>query len=1296
MKQLFYLITAFSLILLLFTLSIAQNSLSEPVVRELLSESFKKKRDLLKKISIELYKAKEDEQRARLLVKRSEILSSLGEFFLSRNDLETAIQLTEIPIAEKNKIRFLLASTYELTNRTVSAINLYDAILVDEPNNMDVLLLRTEKYLLSKEYELSKQLIDKALSLSPSNPQVKFLLSEYLFDIGNNVDSENILRELEVLSQNDPLSLQVKKLAIFRSSEHAIGRGDFTLATNLLLKIQNPSKLEVLRLNKLKKIINDIKILQSEFLSFQTTQYPKTFLAKAARFNENWIERSPKLYFTSTLVDIISYYSATKITLNNKEGGLNYYQVDEMKPLTIEIEGPTLLRLDTRPVHSAQNTNISLKLIIKENNITQQIFSIENNKPSSEVSFSDLENIYPGVKEPLELKVPSGKHRYEISSLLGSTFVRPIAASPSLDDFLLGNLSATQWWGKLYYQCLKENNFASIDEIESRYRITNNFEQLVNSINQVSTDLLGYYGWLLMATSKHKLGKPSALDLAKASNMAEDIYLAKQTLIEAINKFLDEKDEDNAIKLAKTWLDQHSKDDEIREILIRIWFNSSNVYFLEAWFEAEKFSDPQLKNKIALMAARRINWERRLAVSSAAGIQPVDQNRFETTTQFRTVRESMLDPIFSEGSTHIISESLSAKLEATTNQPLSLRAKIYAQAFDINEYQPANNPTNIVLESSSQIDKQISSIEKPTRLLPLEVTLHSTKIMTFVVKEKEVNEIVLPILSAGSNQLTISFPSNFNIIQQPNSATTNIIDTNLTPINITPKPAWYAYVQLERADTKTLLKPNLRYNYFVATATKNLEFNAFASSLVRITLRTILEDNNLNTNQAQIIITNNKSGKTTSYKVNLPRQYTEFSSLVVDKTAKLSDKCELAILLPSDGDIYKIEIKPLSEILIASIYDGSNSAEKSIINEQPLENTGFILDSIARYQKLPLVSSLELDQLIVYEINNSKNNQAEKGLFSFYTNIDRETSLLLEEGVKNRTGNYYLETGIINRKNIDDKIFLRNLIGQRTLFSAKPVLHLESEVSRYFDNKKLIEDNKVINNRVRLNGQLRSFVQNTNQGLEASLKLDVTASKRFNYPNQYLTITPLIGYYRVWQSLDRVSRKEREEISSEVFSPFFRNNPQGLILQTTISYFPFTDTFFSTSFRLTSKRNLNPIDVGRFRYQVRAAKISLSGKLETQAIFSQTYNFNSNNSTSVINNFFIKSEYGLWRFDNKRLILESGIRFVSDLKTPTITFGIRVDINRGNKFSQYDPSEIIFEEQKLREYKEKLITRKLK
>lgn len=1291
MKPIFYFLVNIALTLTFSIVSLAQNDTT--VIRDLLPQSFKEKKEALKSLSTKINKSNSDTELAELLTKRYELLTALEEIYLARNDLERAVVLANISSEKRNKLRLLLATNYEITNRHISATNLYDLILKDEPSNIEVILLRIKKYLLGEDFESAKKLIDCLLTLDPNNLEGKFFLSEYLFNTGDLLNSINILQDLYNLKTISPITLKLKHLATFRLVEHSIGEKNFVVAKNLLSTIENPTKEELLKVTSLSKIINDSQVIEKEFLSFQNQNYSKDFLIKAARFNETWLERSPCLKFSSSLVNIVTYQSSTKIKSVNKDEseGLTYYQIDEKHPLIVEIEGPTILRLGARPIHSQQTFLSSTQILIKEDNLIETTITIQNNKPSSEVTFVDLENIFVGVKELIDIKIPSGKHRYEIYSLLGTSFIRPLAAIPFYDDYLVGSISSTQWWARFYYQSMLEQKFDSINEIESRYYITNNFDELINSISQLSKDNLGYYGWLLLANSKRRLGKTFAQELSEAAKETFDSYLSRKTTIEAITQFLKENNEPNAINLAKSWLKLHPKDDEIRVLLINIFLNSSTIYDTEAWIESEKIVDPLLKEKLAPIAARRINWDRRLSVLSAAGVETIEQLRFETTNPFRATREVMLDSIFAEDSSQIISPSLSAKLEASLSQPVNFQAKVYAQVFDTTELDLINQTANSLLENP----EQTNNISLPTpqlMVLPLEVTLDGAQIKTLLVKEKELFSFPLPTFPSGSHELKIGILENNPQIQSTN----NSAIASTTPIK--KRISWYVNVQLERTDNNTILQPKLQYNHFIATPTKSLQFNAFASSLVRLTLRSIIRDVNLNnlfTDQVQIKITNNL-GQSITQLFKLSTQETSFTKLTFDKNAKVSDKNEIAILLPTDGHIYTLEVTPSNGELLALVYDGKNSQKKTIYPEEQ-QMPGFNLESIAKYQKPGQVTPFSINSQNFYELGKEKNYIADKGLFSFYKTVNQETSLQVEEGIRNirRTGDYFLESGIVNRKAFNENLFFRNLIGERFFSSASPLLHLESEFSRYFNDKKILPDNTIKNNLLRINAQSRFFLQNTPQGIESAFRIEANLSKRFSYPKKHLSITPLFGYYRVWQSLDSITRKDRDKISRDIFLPFYTTKPQGFILQNTISYTPFIDTLFSAFIRLTSNSNLNPFNIDRVRYQLRAAKISLAGRLETQIIFSQSFN-SARNSINLTNNFLIKSEYGIWLNDDRRLTVETGVRFVSNLHPPTFTFTIKYDINRAKKFSQYDPNDIIFEEQKLREYKEKVISNKIK
>lgn len=105
------------------------------------------------------------------------------------------------------------------------------------------------------------------------------------------------------------------------------------------------------------------------------------------------------------------------VDLHAGEETLHYYRFSSMKPLRIEIIGPTELRIRTRLENSfTMKGRTNYRIQIREEGRVEQSFQLSSGR--SEVTlYRTTPKLVPGKVREIVFKVPKGKHRYEILSL---------------------------------------------------------------------------------------------------------------------------------------------------------------------------------------------------------------------------------------------------------------------------------------------------------------------------------------------------------------------------------------------------------------------------------------------------------------------------------------------------------------------------------------------------------------------------------------------------------------------------------------------------------------------------------------------------------------------------------------------------------------------------------------------------------------------------------------------------------------------------------------------------------------
>jgi hypothetical protein len=105
------------------------------------------------------------------------------------------------------------------------------------------------------------------------------------------------------------------------------------------------------------------------------------------------------------------------VNLITREETVNYYRFSMKKPLKVEINGPTRLRVLTRVEnHLHMKGRIQYRVQVKENNKVINTYQLSSRR--SEVTvYEDDNTLIPGKGCEFVIEVPKGNHTYEILSL---------------------------------------------------------------------------------------------------------------------------------------------------------------------------------------------------------------------------------------------------------------------------------------------------------------------------------------------------------------------------------------------------------------------------------------------------------------------------------------------------------------------------------------------------------------------------------------------------------------------------------------------------------------------------------------------------------------------------------------------------------------------------------------------------------------------------------------------------------------------------------------------------------------
>jgi hypothetical protein len=144
--------------------------------------------------------------------------------------------------------------------------------------------------------------------------------------------------------------------------------------------------------------------VEFKLLDNKTSVAARYILTPVKEKKQEWIAFSPLQ--PSEPVDLIS-----------KEVTVSYYRFSNDKPLKIEVNGPTELKVMTRiENHYQMKGRIHYRIQVKENNMVQNTFQHSSERSETAV-YKDNKELIPGKACEFVINVPKGKHNYEIMLL---------------------------------------------------------------------------------------------------------------------------------------------------------------------------------------------------------------------------------------------------------------------------------------------------------------------------------------------------------------------------------------------------------------------------------------------------------------------------------------------------------------------------------------------------------------------------------------------------------------------------------------------------------------------------------------------------------------------------------------------------------------------------------------------------------------------------------------------------------------------------------------------------------------
>lgn len=102
------------------------------------------------------------------------------------------------------------------------------------------------------------------------------------------------------------------------------------------------------------------------------------------------------------------------VDLISKESTVSYYRFSKAKPLKVEVNGPTELKVMTRiENHYQMRGRIHYRIQIMENNAVKNTYQLSSERSESS-AYKDNKELIPGKACEFVINVPEGKHAYEI------------------------------------------------------------------------------------------------------------------------------------------------------------------------------------------------------------------------------------------------------------------------------------------------------------------------------------------------------------------------------------------------------------------------------------------------------------------------------------------------------------------------------------------------------------------------------------------------------------------------------------------------------------------------------------------------------------------------------------------------------------------------------------------------------------------------------------------------------------------------------------------------------------------
>jgi len=105
------------------------------------------------------------------------------------------------------------------------------------------------------------------------------------------------------------------------------------------------------------------------------------------------------------------------VQIVSKESSVSYFRFSQVKPVKVEVNGPTELRVMTRVEYQYQmRGRVNYRVQVKENGKLLNTYQLSTSR-SEVAEYKSDKNLVPGKASEFVISVPAGKHTYELVPL---------------------------------------------------------------------------------------------------------------------------------------------------------------------------------------------------------------------------------------------------------------------------------------------------------------------------------------------------------------------------------------------------------------------------------------------------------------------------------------------------------------------------------------------------------------------------------------------------------------------------------------------------------------------------------------------------------------------------------------------------------------------------------------------------------------------------------------------------------------------------------------------------------------